>query len=169
MLASQLFWRIFAVYAALTVISTLLIALMLSGRHRAVLNEQLQDRLRDEAAVLLTLGDTAKFSADKLPAPLAEARLVQSEFLSPEAAAKSSHGELQQAVKSGEGFSERRSGSGSRSFNYALRIGPDSAPTGYLRVWLPKEPPRRSLLFDLQFWGAAAVMIAVGPCSPTAW
>ena len=49
MLASQLFWRIYSVFAVLTVAATLLFAGLMSAHYRQMLDELTYNRLRDDA------------------------------------------------------------------------------------------------------------------------
>ncbi len=149
MLASQLFWRIFAVYAALTVLSTLMFAAILSVRHQADLDRQLQQRLKDDALIFRDLSDGPPESG-KLPLhatwlPLAEA-------------SKSTDAEVRQALRDGEGFAKRLP-----LMFYALRVGPQESPQGVLRVSLPRlETTNGVAVLDLSFWAAALLMIGLG-------
>lgn len=59
MLSSQLFWRVFAIYAALTIGTALAFVLILAARHRTVIDSQWHDRLRGEAALLQALAGGA--------------------------------------------------------------------------------------------------------------
>jgi hypothetical protein len=52
MLSSQLFWRVFAVYAGLTVCSALAFVVLLTSRHQETVYQQVEQRLRDDAAII---------------------------------------------------------------------------------------------------------------------
>lgn len=156
MLASQLFWRIFAVYAALTVITTLVFAGMLSSRHRAALDQQVRDRLRDDATLIRDLWESQ--STDDVPPTPTLSRPLQLDFLTAAEAAKSIDHEVQQAFKNGEGYSQRSS----EAF-FALRVGPAETPRGVLRVSMPRKASSGvAPLLDWKFWSAAVVMIGLG-------
>lgn len=162
MLASQLFWRIFAIYAALTVVSTLVFAGLLSVRHRAALDEALRDRLRDDAVMVRELW----FAQSPKNRPEFDAVLASFsggiEILSAEDASKSPDSEVRQALSTGEGLAERPSTTGRSEVRFALRLGPADAAEGVVRVTRPKEYGSPLGWFSVQFWGAALAMIAVG-------
>lgn len=52
MLSSQLFWRVFSVYAGLTVCSALAFVVLLTSRHQQTVYQQVEQRLRDDAAII---------------------------------------------------------------------------------------------------------------------
>jgi len=52
MLSSRLFWKIFAAYAVLTMISTSMLVAILNSRQRAIVEERVELRLRDSAVLL---------------------------------------------------------------------------------------------------------------------
>lgn len=55
MLSSQLFWRIFAVYALLTTCAAVAFAAIVVASHQQIVFDQLRSRLRDHAGMVLTL------------------------------------------------------------------------------------------------------------------
>lgn len=162
MLASQLFWRIFAVYAALTVLTTLVFAGILSFRHRAAMDQQLRERLRDDVTLIRDLW--VREGSPEMPLTATLSRLLQLDFLVKEKATKSADREIQQALRDGEGYSQRTAAASQRTeMFYALRIGPADSPRGVLRASLPREESSlAATLFDWKIWIAAVLLVGIG-------
>jgi len=68
MLSSQLFWRVFLVYAGLTISTALAFVLILSGQQRDAVELQIEQRLREDAHTISTILTSEGYSSGELPA-----------------------------------------------------------------------------------------------------
>ncbi|TXT23659.1 MAG: two-component system OmpR family phosphate regulon sensor histidine kinase PhoR, partial [Planctomycetota bacterium] len=73
MWSSRLFWRLFLTYAALTVVAAVVFVVLFLSRQRTAIESEVRQRLRDEAAVLEVLAESAWESPD---APIGELRAI---------------------------------------------------------------------------------------------
>jgi two-component system phosphate regulon sensor histidine kinase PhoR len=165
MWSSRLFWRLFLTYAALTVVAAIVFVLLFLSRQRAAIEAEVRQRLRDEAAVLEVLAESAWESAD---APVEELRatwqpkleslgreigtrltLIQPDGTvladsSADARQMENHRdrpEIELAAEHGVGFITRVSTSIPEPFEYcAVRVGSREEPRGFVRVALPWTP-----------------------------
>lgn len=67
MLSSQLFWRVFLVYAGLTIGTALAFVLILSGQQRDAIELQVEQRLREDAHTISTILSAEGYIAGELP------------------------------------------------------------------------------------------------------
>lgn len=154
MLANQLFWRIFAACAVLGTISVLVFTGLQSAAHRQKLEDQRQENLRNQALLLRDL-----WNAGRLSSPAGNAQSSEPfQIFAAEVAAQMQDSDVQHAWTTGEGFSDPKT---SRSQStYAVRVGPEDAPQGVIRVRSPAPViSGNQFLFDFR-WVTAAVALA---------
>ena len=165
MWSSRLFWRLFLTYAVLTVVVAVVFVALFLSRQRTAIEAEVRQRLRDEAAVLEVLAESAWESSD---APVEELRSTWQPKLeslgrkigtrltlirpdgtvladsSVDARQMENHRdrpEIEQAAEHGVGFTMRPSLSVGEPFEYcAMRVGSREAPRGFVRVALPWTP-----------------------------
>lgn len=70
MLSSQLFWRVFFIYAGLTIGTALALVFILSGQQRDAVELQIEQRLREDAHTVATLLMAEEYSEGELTQPL---------------------------------------------------------------------------------------------------
>lgn len=183
MLSSQLFWRVFGVYAALTIGTALAFVVILTAQQRDAVRKQARQRVHEDAAMMATALRSAKFDGRTLTA---EVRSLLDELTQADSSRFavldeslqilwSSHGEqrvwehdttpeVAAAVESGKGFSERplTTADGRETANgmfYAVLIDPQKPSAGLVRVMLPLKLITDDLsAAHYQLWGAAATI-----------
>jgi len=155
MLASQLFWRIYSVFAVLAVISVLLFGWIMSARQRAVLDEATFNHLRQEAVLIGELRDaTGHFPAD-------DSREVH--ILTMPEAEESLDREVRDAVTLGSGYAIRKANGGITMLHTAVRQGTSDAPREIITVSRPRPVEAvRAVLSDSRTWSAAAAVLGLG-------
>lgn len=158
MLSSRLFWKIFGAYTSLTIVSATVLVVILSDRQRDIVVERVQQRLHDSAVVLrndmvdvftdgpsLELHDTLRQLGEQTGTRMtlvAEDGTVLGDSAEDPAVMNNHRDreELLQARKSGFGVSQRPSPTlRIPMMYYALRVGEQEKPTGFVRVAMPME------------------------------
>ncbi|MBT6156315.1 MAG: HAMP domain-containing protein [Planctomycetaceae bacterium] len=158
MLSSRLFWKVFATYAALTLVSATVFVAILSSRQKDIVVERSQQRLHDSAVLLRN--DMADVFEDGPGTPLqstlrrlgeqtgtrmtlvAEDGTVLGDSVEDPAAMENhrNRDELLQARTNEFGVSQRPSPTlGIPMMYVALRVGEGKRPAGFVRVAMPME------------------------------
>jgi two-component system phosphate regulon sensor histidine kinase PhoR len=178
---SRLFWKLFAVYAVVVLVSAGGLVVMLSGRQRELVREQIEHRLHNTAVVLRSQLDEAFRSARDE----STRRHLQSQLQSiasqtgsrltliradgsvlgdsdEDSQRMDNHGsrqEIRQALlsESGVGAAQRFSTTlGVPLSYYALRVGPVERPLGVVRVALASQEVEGQVLAVRRLvWGTA--------------
>jgi two-component system phosphate regulon sensor histidine kinase PhoR len=184
---SRLFWRLFLTYAALTVVAAVSFVVVFLRWQREAINQEVQQRLRDEARLLVRLSDPAWTTSN---APLEEQREMwqpRLEVLGEEIGTRLTliladgtvladsardarrmenhlaRPEVVAAAADQVGFSTRGSRSVGESFEYcAVRVGSRDEPRGFVRVALPWTPFETRLQATARLvWSATGVTLTV--------
>jgi len=180
MFSSRLFWRVFGVYALLSLVATAVFLAVISGRLRSIVVAQLRQRLHDSAVLLrdeveptfATAGSAelqqrlsrlGEENQTRITLIAADGRVIGDSDHDPETMDDhSNREELVQAGREGRGFAQRESPTlGVPMMYYALRVGEEDRPAGYVRVALPMDAVDEQVAsIQRMIWGtAAAVML----------
>lgn len=179
---SRLFWRIFAAYVVLTLVSAAIFVAILSARQRDVVTEHVRQRLHD-TAVVLSGHMRGVFDAEQPPPglrqPLAQYGAANGTRLTLIAADGTVLGdsaedpmrmdnhierpEIQQAKRSGAGLTQRSSATlGIPMMYFALPVGDPTEPKGYVRVARAMESVNAQVASVQRLvWGTALAISVV--------
>ena len=157
-MSSRLFWKIFAAYAALTLVSAMVLVAVLSSRQQDIVVERVEQRLHDSAVLLrddmadvfqngpgAELQDTLKRLGEQTGTRMtlvAEDGTVLGDSVENPAVMDNHRNreELLQARTNEFGVSQRPSPTlGIPMMYVALRVGERESPAGFVRVAMPME------------------------------
>ncbi len=178
MFSSRLFWKIFLVYAALSLVWAGFFVAILSERLQGVVIEQVRQRLHDSAVVLRshmggvfdsgqigpvqeTLKKLGRENETRMTL-VAESGIVVGDSDEDPAVMDNHHDrdELLQARRTGTGVSQRTSPTlGIPMMYYALRVGGSEDPSGFVRVSMPMDSVNEQVgSVQRLVWGTAALI-----------
>ncbi|MEZ6045919.1 MAG: ATP-binding protein [Planctomycetaceae bacterium] len=158
MLSSRLFWKIFSVTTAITLISAGMVIWILAFRQSEIILNMIDERLRDSAALLTDqmepvfsqepteelqekLRHYQEMTETRITLIDAEGNVIgdsDEDYRTMDL--HNNRAEVREALNRGIGFSERYSNTLNQSMRYfSQRVGPPDAPLGVVRVSMPVE------------------------------